>query len=247
MAKAGRRFLLRPYRSQPVLTAAAASTPTFRAASSLTASSTTSAVVTKPTGTQDGDILLVYLYVETTATVTAPAGWTLVTSTATTIGGDTKAYLYWKRASSEGSDWTWSWTGSVTREALCHAVDGCAATGNPWSNYDENQDADADDSVTPGVSVTTAQNDELLCWFGGAKGTGAWTQPTSFNERVDNGGHISSSDLVQASPGSSGSLTGSYAGAGSAGQAILISLKATASTGLLLKLTQHGLYAGGTR
>ena len=66
---------------------------TFRAASSAGERSAASLSLAKPSGAQPGDVLVASLDVRGTPTVTAPAGWTLVRSDASS-GTMTKA-TYW--------------------------------------------------------------------------------------------------------------------------------------------------------
>ncbi|MEO3923016.1 carbohydrate binding domain-containing protein [Micromonosporaceae bacterium B7E4] len=81
----------------------------------------TSAVVSRPTGTTDGDLLIAIVGVVGTPTITAPAGWTLIgTQDAST---SVRIAAYRKVASSEPSSWTWTldssqrawgWVGAYT-------------------------------------------------------------------------------------------------------------------------------------
>src|SRR5262245_61995039 len=75
---------------------------TFRAQSAV-AAGTTSLTITKPSGTVDGDIMLMWLTHKGASYATVPAGWTNV---AQNISGSTRGELYWKRASGEGASYS---------------------------------------------------------------------------------------------------------------------------------------------
>lgn len=74
----------------------------FRAQSAV-AAGTTSLTITKPSGTADGDIMLMWLTHKGAAYATVPAGWTLIQQN---LSGSTRGELYWKRASSEGANYS---------------------------------------------------------------------------------------------------------------------------------------------
>lgn len=75
----------------------------------------TTTVVTKPTGTTDGDLLIVGVYRSGVDDVNSvPSGWTLIHTDGS--GGGEKLWTYYKIASSEGASWTWGWDGSNTNK-----------------------------------------------------------------------------------------------------------------------------------
>jgi hypothetical protein len=108
----------------------------FRAASP-DATGTTSLVITKPTGTLDGDILTMHLSHKGLDWAVLPAGWTLV---ARDLMGDTRVEVHWKRAAAEGADYTITGlASSASGFILAHpgglasgdVVEGAAAA--PWT------------------------------------------------------------------------------------------------------------------
>jgi hypothetical protein len=72
--------------------------------------------VTKPTGTVDGDILFCWIAYVTETIDSVPSGWT---SLAYKAGASTYWRLYYKIASSEPANYTWSLTGSTRIRAVC--------------------------------------------------------------------------------------------------------------------------------
>src|SRR3990167_5610804 len=75
---------------------------TIRADASSLTSGATSITVTKPTGTVDNDTMVAFIYHQTIEAITAPAGWTLLTSNNSTQG---QAETFSKVAASEGADY----------------------------------------------------------------------------------------------------------------------------------------------
>lgn len=90
----------------------------------------TSVVVTNPAAAQVGDLMFVALNLAGVPTVTAPAGWTLLTSQ--TVGSNIKGYFYYKfKESGDGASWTW--TISVTSDVVygLYAASG-VSTSDPF-------------------------------------------------------------------------------------------------------------------
>lgn len=112
----------------------------FRSAQSVTnGTAGTSVTVSKPAGIVDTgatrDQLIAYIASTGAPTVTAPAGWTLITSVAASTS--VKISVYRKLASSEGSSWTWTlgtsqrnwgWVGAYTGVDPTTPVVGFATT-----------------------------------------------------------------------------------------------------------------------
>src|SRR4030042_1966585 len=93
-----------------------ARTETYARGSSLT--TPFSFTIDKAGGVVDGDIMFMFLavYIATPPTIdSVPNGWTLVATNTTT---NSRWYLYYKIASSEGTSYTWSLTASCRYYAL---------------------------------------------------------------------------------------------------------------------------------
>lgn len=207
--------------------------PSMRAAGTyLAGASGTSAVVPAPTGVLNNDIVLVSLYLETTATVTLPSGFTELTTAPAATG--TQAFvdrLYWKRsAGSEPSTYTFSWTGSAWRDAFSIAYKDCVTSGSPI-DVQNNAARSTTGNTTPAVTVTTTGSDRQLVWIGASWIGGPWNPPSGYTERVDNGssGAMGLADLTQGIAGSSGSITGTTSSTAASQTAWLIALKPLAT------------------
>jgi len=93
-----------------------ARTETYARGSSLT--SPYSFTINKATGVVDGDIMFMYLHIYLASPPTidsVPSGWTQV---ATNAAGNSRWYLYYKIAASEGTSYSWSLTASCRYYAL---------------------------------------------------------------------------------------------------------------------------------
>lgn len=135
----------------------------------------TDLVITKPTGTVDGDLMLCHISLNSASTPTTPTGWTLEQSDTTDV--DNKSYLYSKTASSEGSTYnfgcnvglvgspgrgwisSWSGTPSIDVKSIRRNAASTTATG---------------DTITP-----TTSPDSKLLFFVTAQDTGVLSQNAS--------------------------------------------------------------------
>lgn len=195
--------------------------PAFGAAGTyLTGGSGTSAAIAVPTGVTPADIVLAMLYIESTAAVTPPAGFTECTGSpisATSLGAHTLR-VFWKRASgSDSGTYSFTWTGSAYREASAQRYTGCVASGDPFdtgSGAPNSAQRSSDATATPAVTLTTQDVDRLLVFSGTNFTGGAWTPPTSFTERADNSADLTVASLTKAAAGTTGSVTGTCASSG---------------------------------
>lgn len=74
-----------------------------RRAISSVATGTTSLTITKPTGTVDDDIMVMFLSHKGAGFATVPAGWTLIEQD---VSGTIRGEMYWKRAATEGANYS---------------------------------------------------------------------------------------------------------------------------------------------
>lgn len=111
----------------------------------------TSVVVTKPAGTANGDVLIAaFSHNDQTATA---SGWTLLDSQ---VNGLFRNELYYKVASSEGSNYTFSVPVAAPLVALVTTWRG-VDTSNPVNVHTSNNTAtDAEPSTTPTTGSTTS-------------------------------------------------------------------------------------------
>lgn len=153
------------------------------------AASTGNVVVTKPSGTADGDLLVAIAWADDTLTnPTAPAGWTQQ-GTTQSLTGVGVGKVYRKTASSEGSSYTWT-GGGYTSVVIMFAITGHDTT-TPF-DIDPSWAGSATTSATHTANaVSPAGSDSLLiCSFAlrnNNNGTNAFSTPTGMTEYADLG------------------------------------------------------------
>lgn len=152
-------------------------------ASTAGAASAANLTINRPTGTVDGDILLAGISKDNTATVTAPSGWTEILSPE--ISNSYYSSVWWKRAASEPTSWTWTFT-SIWRTGFAVAISGGVGSGtaldpDPTAAW---VTAASTGSLTTN-SITTATVDTLLAAIHTAVGfSPPWTPGSSMTEIV---------------------------------------------------------------
>lgn len=166
---------------------------------------------TEPTGTAADDILIVAVYWENNATITAPAGWSNVfgsntIATQLMVGNSFSNWStswHWIRRGASAPALAWSLSaGSVnTISMLCYS--GAINSGNPFSFAAKAARDDLTVATYPSVSGTTDQANEMLVWFGSQlAGNSTFVPPTGYTIRENSAGFdIAAADLVQASAG----------------------------------------------
>lgn len=169
----------------------------------------TSIVITKPTGTVDGDVLLAFIEYNGNDTITAPSGWTLL-DTAAGGAAHQKTSCYVKLASSEPASWTWTigsaiWEGSVSS----------------WTGVDNTTKTEGDVAATGATSTATAStltptstNDVSVVAFTTDNST-ALSLPTSYTNVASfgsNGDIVRIASLQLSSASATGTTTSTETG-----------------------------------
>ncbi len=198
--------------------------PAFGAAGTyLSGGSGTTAAIAVPSGVTADQIILAHLYIESTATVTPPAGFTETGASPISATGPGAHTLraFWKRATgADSGTYSFTWTGSAYREGSAQRYTGCITSGNPLdtgAGAPNSAQRSSDANATPAVTLTTQGADRLIVWAGTNFSGGAWTPPTQgggYTERVDASADLSVATVTQAASGSTGSVTGSCATSG---------------------------------
>lgn len=82
-------------------------------AANTNATDATSVTVTKPTGTADGDLMIAIISGYDAVSMTGvPSGWSVLGLSPTTSGTNLENRFYYKVASGEGANYTWTWSGA---------------------------------------------------------------------------------------------------------------------------------------
>ncbi len=151
-------------------------------------------VVTKPTGTVDGDLLIVFVgsNARTETVNSVPSGWTLIVSDDSAAANNAILYTYYKIASSEGASWTWGWTGSTANKGWGALRFDTFQTASPINTSAIGQDtndgtANYTNTITPTVDncmlvmIALAKDNSTT----GASGYAITTSNPTWTERID--------------------------------------------------------------
>ncbi len=179
--------------------------PAYRSSQHTGGATTNSIVTTKPAGTVNNDILLLWVYWESNAavTITPPTNFAEVTACAFDNTGpnpDLHGRLYWKRASGEGADYTTGLSASVSCYATMASYSGAVTTGTPVEVGDK-VTGNSTSCTLPSIITLTA--DTLIV---GSAMSYDWVKTWSssaLTEHADSDGHAIY-DAAQATAGASG-------------------------------------------
>jgi hypothetical protein len=184
--------------------------PAFRSASTVTDGAT----VARPSGVAAGDLLLASLEVDADpATVTGPAGWTLLQDvrTGASTSNPFHAQLWYKVAgSAEPASYTWSVGGSPWTDIGVLDYTNVSST----APIDVSAGRDAGSTTTPatGTLTTTSANDLVVAVFVDYA-TATWTPGPGTTKRFDFDGNTAE-DKPAPSPGAVGPATATSTAAG---------------------------------
>lgn len=190
----------------------------------------------KPSGTVEGDILYCVIQAEpSTATLTPPAGWTLIgtTESVTTPDSDKMALRrYWKRAgASEPSFYDWSISGSPFSWGVMWRITGCVADGDPVDVAGTGATGSSSSPSAP--SVTTVTSDTLLIYSRVSyDGLAASSAPSGMTGVLSGGSpqYVQTAYETRASAGATGSRGATMSGS-DVWVAVLDAFRSTAGGG----------------
>jgi len=191
-----------------------AAAPAFRAQSFENyTTNRTEAVITKPAGTVDNDILIATLFLgrpgSTPADATPTAGWSLIARQLPAGGGFSgNCAVYWKRAAAEGASWTFTFDTNYNFESHVAAYSGCITSGSPIDNFSQNM---GNTAVATSLGFNTTKDNDLLLYAGNNwDATGTLNPPAGMTERHDNITY--QADLALTTPGATGDKTQNMVG-----------------------------------
>lgn len=214
----------------------------FRSGSTAELTTSYPATIDKPSGVVNDDIMLWSVAVLDdggAAAITNPSGWTLVGTW--NPAGYLMGRLYWKRAASEGANYSVTCSGSGTVYGLnvIGAFSGCLTSGSPIDVY-SNTAYDTSNTTVRCGSVTTTVTDAMLVAIGQMLNGSAnpFSPPSGMTEGVD--ANLNAlAYVLQASAGASG--TKDFVASVSDGNkhGWLVALKPAAAAGLSIPLLNH--------
>lgn len=153
--------------------------------SSSNKSTTTSVSISTPSGLADGDIMIAFVTSfwatnKTAGTVTAPAGWNTINTQA--ISKRYQVGLFWKRASSEGSSYSFTSTSAKQMQGAISAYRGAVSSGNPYSVY-SNTLYGTSGTIVRAATMTPSSNGLYVVWGGWyyLSGTISLTKPSAMS------------------------------------------------------------------
>lgn len=159
----------------------------LRASSTAGAASGGNLTIDKPTGTLDNDLLVVTFYTETSGRITTLSGWTKIGEAGPSFGPVVYCTTYYKRASSEGSNYTWVLSGTGWRTAVMSAWSGGLTSGT-FMDVAAGKAAPDDTSYGYGDTITTtAANDLGVIGISDYDGDGTTVGTSGYTEAVDFG------------------------------------------------------------
>jgi Tfp pilus assembly protein PilV len=204
----------------------------FRAAAQAgAASGVVNLTINQPAGTVQNDVMVASIGIRPdTATVTPPAGWTLLrrmNNDGSISGTNNSLVVYYKVAgASEPANYTWTFstsTGSAGGILSFSGVD----TATPVDVENGQPTPNGPTHTTPSVT-TTVSNAMLVASFAYSSAE-AWTPPPGMTEAVDIAGGLESTEinyLLQAAAGATGTKTATpVPGDDDGGNAHLLALK----------------------
>ncbi len=204
-------------------------------------------------GEADNDIAIVVIYRETTATITPPAGWTLIDVSLpvqqATGGFKYEVTAYWHRRSGAETTHTWSWTGSAWSQLIASVFRGCTTSATPILTVSiDMETAQNNEPVNPGLVVAQATSALFFATTNFA-GTGIDTNPTGFTPTFVGGDNLISWYNLTTAAGATGNVSGDLGDPEYAGS-ILIELGAVAPAAAVTgtataSITEADVVAGG--
>lgn len=199
--------------------------PIFETAGVGTFGASDAVVLTAPAGIVDNDILVARLYAEpSTQPITPPAGFTSAGSGInSTSGRSHKAEIFWKRASGESGNYTFTETGNSWGSGSIYRISGAITTGNPIDVIGAHGVSTVTGTAALAPGVTTTVNDTLLLYSVVNWDGGTYTPPSGMTEVADETGHELAT-LTIPTAGATGDKTGTLA-ASDAWSAVLIAIK----------------------
>jgi hypothetical protein len=167
----------------------------------------TNVAMYRPPNTKDGDVMLAFIAMNASKALTAPSGWTPITSA--TNGLQTSAY--WKLASSgdaPGSSWLWTHSGNVSHAGAIvsySGVDGATPIDTSATS------TDASGTTHTAASVTTSATNAMVVIAQGLAANGTFTPAPGTTERTDvpypgNSASLLTSDILRSSSGATGTF-----------------------------------------
>jgi len=205
-------------------------------ASSQSSATGTSLVIAKPSGLASGNVEVATIAATSTATITAPSGWTVIQNTTSASSTLRQISYYHVAGASEPSSYTWSYSPSRTAVGGISAYSGVDTT----IPVDLSASASGSSGNATSASVTTTAASELVLVPTAFSGVSSLTHDASTTERwlQASGSTVvgDSSDFTQVSAGASAAKTAT-AGTNTGWVVHTIALRPSGASGVLTLTT----------
>lgn len=144
----------------------------------------TSAVLTVPAGAAVDDIAVVGLYIESTAAVTPPSGFTQKADLQTSATARGRLVVFWKRlTAADSGSYTFTWSGSAWRGGVCGLWSGRVTSGDPFDGtVGTAESTTAVATLNVSTSPAAANGDAVGMWTNFNGGT-SFSAPTNYTQR----------------------------------------------------------------
>ena len=204
----------------------------YRSSNSASNSSSSSVVITKPSGTVDNDVMLAIINANNDTTITPPSGWNLIRS----YGYDAslltaKISTYYKVASSEGANYTFSLSGTVRNAGAISSFSG-VKTSDPIDVENGRLGDVVDPIYTP--SITTNNNNEYLVYLASFDDVTSrtFTPDAAMTEAVDSASASGCQIAYESFPtaGATGTRTSTLSSGGTWGAGFIVALEPEGGT-----------------
>lgn len=199
----------------------------FRSKADVSNAASTTAVVSKPSGTTDGDMLVAFIAWSNNRAITPPVGWTLRGGYSDELSNWLLA-CYTKVASSEGSSWTWTFAASAANVGYVAAYSAPHASA-PFDGIAGTSGIAGGSAVAAPSVVTSHDGDMVIAAVGGRPNSGlaSWAAPSGMTEREDSvsasSRTLAVADVVQSAAGATGAKSFAASG-GTFGQGASVTL-----------------------
>lgn len=215
----------------------------------------TTFVPTKPVGLAAGDTLVAAFHIESSATITAPSGFTnLVDTTNSAASNPSRLVMYGKIADSTdaaATNFSWSWTGAAWRVGALIRLTGTVTSGTFAEGTNSSDNGDANSTTGPNVALTGNTTGDDMCimasdyWGNGA----TWSAASGWTITYNSGDNAGIQHQAQASGGAPAAthVTRSDAGSTNSATAVtaIMSTAAGGGGGLPFFMQEENLMVGG--
>src|SRR5262245_14131220 len=193
----------------------------------------TNVTVAVPPGTVQDDVMIASIgFRPSSATITAPSGWTLLRRTSSTVGSQNSLATYWRVATAaEAQNHTWSL--SATSGAVGSIVSFVGVdTGSPINVENGTNTASSLNHTAPSVTTTVART--MIVTVHTLSSSATWTPPGALTEATDvasgtpptNAGQSMEVNYgIQAAAGATGTFTATASNNADSGNTETIALR----------------------